>query len=205
MLWGTRRALRSVAAAEALTLTGWRVNEAGGRVGLIAFGTAAPVFVSARGRVRGMVSVIGGLATAHRAALLAAAGSQNLEDQPLEIALEMAFGLIPAGGSVFLATGLDNPGEAFDALATALNRRAALTVLLVTDAFERRAPAGSYPIVTGQGRVRWARVRPETAEAKLDRRIAQLNRLGIAVIPIDASASPEVVAEDLDRLDGPVR
>lgn len=205
MLWGTRRALRSVAAAEALALTGWRVNEAGGRVGLIAFGAGAPVFVSARGRERGMVSVIGGLAAAHRAALLAAADSQDQGDRPLEVALEMAAGLVPAGGAVFLATGLDNPGADFDALATALKRRAALTVLLVTDAFEQRAPAGSYPFVTGEGRVRWASVRSKAGQIGLDRRLARLNRLGITAIPVDASASPEAVAEDLDRLDGRVR
>ncbi|CAA2156919.1 hypothetical protein MBRA_02351 [Methylobacterium brachiatum] len=34
MLFGTRRALRSVAAAEALALLGWRVAADGGRVGL---------------------------------------------------------------------------------------------------------------------------------------------------------------------------
>ncbi|WP_282607001.1 DUF58 domain-containing protein [Pelagibius sp. Alg239-R121] len=199
MLWGTRRALRSVAAAEALSLTGWRVNEAGGRAGLIAFGSGAPVFAAARGRERGMVAVIGGLAAAHRDALATAAESRDLEDQPLEVALEMAAGLVPAGGSVFLATGLDNPGKGFDALAVALNRRAALTVLLVTDAFERRAPAGSYPFISGQGRIRWALIGGEKREAAKDRRIEHLTRLGIVVVPVDASAGPEVMADDLAR------
>jgi hypothetical protein len=212
MLWGTRRALRSVAAAEALALTGWRVNEAGGRAGLIAFGSGPPVFVAARGRERGMIPVVGGLAAAHRAALLAAAGSHDLQDQPLEVALEMAFGLVPPGGSVFLASGLDHPGKDFDSLATALNRRAALTVLLITDAFERAAPAGAYPFATGKGGIRWASFgragkggdgrREGNAAGGVDRRIAHLHRLGIAAIPIDASAIPEVVAENLDRLDG---
>lgn len=204
MLWGTRRALRSVAAAEALALAGWRVNEAGGRAGLIAFGTEAPVFVAAKGRERGMVSVIGGLASAHRDALLAAAEHRALEDQPLEVALEMAAGLVPPGGAVFLATGLDNPGDEFDALATALNRRATLTVLLITDAFERQAPAGSYPFISAGGRLRWASFGEQKIEMAVDRRIAHLNGLGIAAIPIDASAGPEAMAEDLDKLDGKV-
>ena len=199
MLWGTRRALRSVAAAEALALTGWRVSEAGGRAGLIAFGNESPVFVAARGRERGMVSVIGGLAAAHRDALAAASERRDPLDQPLEVALEMAVGLVPAGGSVFLATGLDDPGKDFDALAMALNRRAALTVLLITDAFERRAPAGSYPFISGQGRIRWALIGGEKRETAVDRRVAHLTRLGIAVIPIDASAEPEAMADDLAR------
>jgi hypothetical protein len=113
---------------------------------------------------------------------------------------------------VFLASGLDHPGKDFDSLATALNRRAALTVLLITDAFERAAPAGAYPFATGKGGIRWASFgragkggdgrREGNAAGGVDRRIAHLHRLGIAAIPIDASAIPEVVAENLDRLDG---
>ncbi len=209
MLWGTRRALRSVAAAEALALAGWRVNEAGGRTGLIAFGAEPPVFVTARGRERGMVSVIGGLAAAHRAALLGSAGDQghknpSFEDQPLATALEMAAGLVPAGGAVFLATALDNPGEGFDGLATALNRRAALTVLVITDAFERRPPSGSYPFLSAGGRIRWTAIRDKKNQTALDSRIAHLRGLGINAIPIDASAGPEVMAEELDKLEGRV-
>lgn len=199
MLWGTRRALRSVAAAEALALAGWRVSEAGGRAGLIAFGCAEPVFVAARGREKGMIAVVGGLASAHREALTAVSESKDLLDPPLETALELAAELVPAGGSVFLATGLDTPGKDFDALAVALNRRAALTVFLITDAFEHRAPAGSYPFLSGEGGIRWALIGGKPKETQRDRRIAHLQRLGIAVIPIDASSEPEVMAEDLAR------
>ena len=210
MLWGTRRALRSVAAAEALALAGWRVNEAGGRTGLDRL----------RGGGAGLRDRPGPGARyglGHRrtgngpscTALLASAGAQDLknpsfEDQPLATALEMAAGLVPAGGAVFLATALDNPGEGFDGLATALNRRAALTVLVITDAFERRPPSGSYPFLSAGGRIRWAAIRDKKNETALDRRIAHLRGLGINAIPIDASAGPEVMAEELDKLEGRV-
>ena len=108
MLWGTRRAFRSVAAAEALTIVGWRAVEAGGRVGLIAFGAGEPVFVPARGRERGMIAVVGGLAAAHRAALDAASETPMAEGRPLDDMIELAIRLVPAGGSVFLASGLDD-------------------------------------------------------------------------------------------------
>ncbi len=222
MLWGTRRALRSVAAAEALTLIGWRVVESGGRVGLIAFGAGDPVFVAARGRERGMIRVIGGLAAAHRAALLALAGAQERPDgegetrrnrarapaadpvveRPLEAGLELAVKLAPTGGATVLATGLDHPGDGFDAVASAIDRRAALTVLLVTDAFEQRAPAGSYPFVSESGRTAWASFGAARAADARDPRLERLERLGLAAHSIDASADPEAMATAIDMFDG---
>lgn len=206
MLWGTRRALRSVAAAEALTLVGWRVVESGGRVGLIAFGAGDPVFVAARGRERGMIRVIGGLAAAHRAALLALAdapaGADPVAERPLEEGLELAVKLAPTGGSVILATGLDHPGDHFDAVAAAIDRRSALTVLLVTDAFEQRAPAGSYPFVSESGRTAWASFGVARAADAHDPRLERLERLGLAAHSIDASADPEDMATAIDMFDG---
>jgi uncharacterized protein (DUF58 family) len=204
MLWGTRRALRSVAAAEVLSLAGWRVVDAGGRVGLIAFGAGEPVYVSPRGRERGMIDVVGGLAAAHRGALEAAAAMQDTRDRPLDDALELAAGLTPGGASLFLATGLDSPGEGFDSIATALNHRASLTVLLITDSFENDPPPGSYPFMTAAGRLRWARFGGERGAARrpADPRLGQLARLDLATIVVDAGHDPERMAEDLDLFDG---
>ena len=205
MLWGTRRVLRSVAAAEVLALTGWRTIEAGGRVGLIAFGAGEPVFVPARGRERGMVAVIGGLAAAHRSALEAASGTQGMEGRPLDNLIELAARLAPTGGSIFLASGLDDPGEHFDILASALNRRAALTVLLVTDAFEQSPPAGSYPFMTRAGHVGWASFLANRFSDEPDPRINRLAHLGISTIPVDAGKGPEIMVAELEKFDGPWR
>jgi uncharacterized protein (DUF58 family) len=205
MLWGTRRVLRSVAAAEVLALAGWRVIEAGGRVGLIAFGAGEPIFVPARGRERGMVAVIGALTRAHRAALEAASETHAAEGRPLEDVIELAARLVPTGGSVFLGSGLDDPGEHFDILASALNRRAALTVLLITDAFEQRPPTGSYPFMTRIGRVGWASFLTNRFSAEPDPRIDRLAHLGIATIPVDAGQGPETMVAELEKFDGPWR
>ncbi len=150
MLWGTRRRLRSVAAAEALALAGWRVIEAGGRVGLLAIGAGEPLYVPPRARAKGMAEVAGGLSRAHAAAIDAAAAG-NLQDPSLSEALERAVRMVPVGSTLFLATGLDEPGADFDALVLALRRRASLVVLLVRDGFETRAPRGAYPFLTGPG------------------------------------------------------
>lgn len=186
MLWGTRRALRSVAAAEALSLAGWLAVDSGARVGLIAVGADVPVFVPPRGRERGMVSVIGNLAAAHQAAFAKA------QEQPLAQALDVAARVLPSGGTVILATGLDDPGDDFGVMAERLMMRGRLNICLVVDAFEKVPPPGTYPFVTAESEIQFAAIagsRPETA----DRRQAYLLGLGINVFPIDAAAGPEAM------------
>jgi uncharacterized protein (DUF58 family) len=207
MLWGSRRAFRSVAAAEALALVGWQAIDAGGRVGLMAFGPANPTFVPARGRERGMVGVIGALAAAHNDALRetatihAAARSPTVE-APLDMMLERAARLVPKGGSVILATSLDHPGDGFDVVAGAIDRRSTLTIVLIRDAFERNAPAGAYPFLTDAGRSGWAAIGPSRGAAAPDQRIERLRHLGLAVVEFDVARGPEAMLVDWERLDG---
>jgi uncharacterized protein (DUF58 family) len=186
MLWGTRRAFRSVAAAEALALSGWKAVDAGARVGLFAFGAGEPVYVPARSRERGMIAVAGGLAAAHRAAF------SNAEEPALELALEKAGGLVPPGGTVLLATGLDDPGPAFDAIAQRLRTRARLIVLLIVDAFEASPPMGRYPYATEGHALAWASIGARKA-GNIDARVARLQRLGIEFTLIGAGNGPELM------------
>jgi uncharacterized protein (DUF58 family) len=204
MLWGTRGRLRSVAAAMALALAGWRVIEAGGRVGLFALGTGAPLYVAPRGGERGMAAVAGGLARAHAEALESAAAGER-GDAVLASALEPAISLVPGDGTLYLATGLDEPGTDFDMLIGALGRRARLVTLLVRDRFETAPPRGAYPYLAGAGStLRWAfvtgRQRPVTPHP--DPRLTRLERLGAEVRTIDADADPETMAQSLAELMG---
>ncbi len=194
MLWGTRRATRSVAAAEALALGGWRAVEAGGRVGLYAFGGGATRFVAPRARIAGMAAVAGGLAAAHADALSAGA------DPGLDTALEDAARLAPVGATLLLASALDAPGPDFGRLAGALARYGRLRVALVRDVFETAPPPGGYAYSDEGGPPRWARIDGPPAA---DTRLALLDRLGIAVIPIDVAAGPADMARAWDRFDGP--
>ncbi|UIJ73175.1 DUF58 domain-containing protein [Aurantimonas sp. HBX-1] len=198
MLWGTRGRLRSVAAAMALALAGWRVIEAGGRVGIFAIGAGAPLYVAPRGRERGMAAVAGGLARAHADAIAAAAGGRS-GDPTLDTALEAAVSLVPREGTLYLATGLDTPGPEFDPLMSALRRRARLVALLVRDRFETAPPRGAYPFLSGAGStLRWAYVTGrDTSVSASDPRLARLERLGAEVRTIDADAEPEAMAQSL--------
>jgi uncharacterized protein (DUF58 family) len=193
MLWGTRRAFRSVAAAQSLAAVGWEVIEAGGRVSAIAvLSGGPPVFVPARGRERGMVTVIGGLASAHKAALSAAAAMPSagatVEPSLAEVFEAAAKLLVNSGGSVFLASALDHPGEAFERAAGALSRRAHLTVLLIQDAFQLRPPPGSYRYATSPGRSASTFISSFEGPRPPDAPIGLIRQIGADVLPIDASA-----------------
>ena len=194
MLWGTRRTLRSVAAAEALALGGWRGLEADGRVGMLATAAGATSYVPPRGRLSGMAAVPGGLAEAHAAALAAAAST--LAEPTLDRLLETALGLAPRGSSLVLASALDDPGPEFEALAGSLGRAGRLKLLLVRDAFELAPPRGAYAYATPAGgrHAGWA----EPAADRLD----ELRRLGSPAMGVDVRDDGDALARAWDRFDG---
>lgn len=153
MLWGTRDRFRSVAAAEALALAGWRAVHGAGAVGAVAITDAGVLAERPRTREAGMARVAGLLARAHALALASIA----LPVRPLAPDLVRAARFAPRGAQVTLATGLDLPGEGIEAALAGLARRGPLRVLLVEDAFEAAPPAAALPFLTSEGRVARAR------------------------------------------------
>lgn len=196
MLFGTRRAFRSVAAAEALAMVGWRAIAEGGRIGLMAIGAGEPAFVRPKGGERAMSAIVGVMARAHAGAL----ADQDRPDPPLATSLETAVGALPRGGHLVIASGLDEPGERFDDVMKAARSRVTVSVLLVADAFERDAPRGAYAFMSRAGKSGWLSGRRR--ERTVDPRRERLAGLGISVVDIDAAAGPERVAPTLERLDG---
>jgi uncharacterized protein (DUF58 family) len=160
MFWGVKRALRSVAAAEALSLIGWRVVESGGRVGLLALTGEEPFVVPARGRVRGMLDVIGAMVDAHRAAF-EALRQGSADDPPLDQALSRADRLVPSGAELLIASGFDTPGAGLGDRLEALARRRRPRLVLVTDAEAGALPKGRYAMRLADGRL--ARVHLDSA------------------------------------------
>ncbi|MEH3145986.1 MAG: DUF58 domain-containing protein [Methylobacterium frigidaeris] len=196
MLFGTRRALRSVAAAEALALLAWRVAGDGGRVGL-AVAAAGPEATALRpaGGGRGVAAMASALARAHAAALAAPAAV----DPPLGPALTRAQSLLPAGGHLVLASALDAPGPDFETVLAALAERISVSLILVSDAFERAPPPGLYPFATADGRRGTGRVGRGPLPA--DDRLARWARGGLAGVRIDVEAGPDSFAPLMERLD----
>lgn len=191
MLWGSRRAFRSVAAAEALTLIGWHVIAEGGRVGLLALGARDPVAVVARGRTRGMLAVIGGMVRAHATALQQALdGSQT--DPPLDAALARVARVAPTGAEIVIASGFDAPGDRLDDRLGQLSQRRTPRLIRIGDAGSTDLPAGAYPMRLPDGTKRRVRISgPRRAES------AQPHVAGLPVLSLDAGDDVEEFARQI--------
>lgn len=188
MFWGITRAFRSVAAAEALALIGWRVVEDGGRVGLLAMTGADPVIVPPRGRVRGMLDVIGGLVQAHEDGLAQVIAGQG--DPDLDQGLSRIGRLCPPGAEVVIASGFDAEGRALADRLDEISRRRRPRLVLISDA--RRLPKGRYPISLGGGRRARVVLRGEGQDHAARDEIA-----GRSVLQLDAGDPVEALARKI--------
>ncbi len=196
MLFGTRGAFRSVAAARALALIGWQSSARGCRVGLLAAGLGAPLHLRPVGGERAMPAIVGALAHAHALA----AAQAMAADPPLAAAIEAALAVAPRGGLVVLASGFEEPGPGLAEALAALRRRADVRVALVLDAFEQRPPRGFYPFVRRDGFAAWGRIgRTPAADPAAGRR-ALLERAGVQPMVLDAGAPIEQQAAALRAL-----
>lgn len=194
MLFGTRRAFRSIAGAEALAILGWRAVQEGGRVGALCLTSGDPVYVRPKGGERAMTAVAGAMAAAHARAL----AEPDRDDPPLDAALETAAAALPRGGRLALATGLDAPGPQFDDVIRAALDRVSVTVALIADAFEADPPKGALAFLTREGRRGWLAPRGSRGP---DPRVERLNALNVPVVTLDAGWAPERAAPELEALD----
>lgn len=180
MLWGTRGRLRSVAAAEALAVEGWRTVAAGGRVGLHVSGGETEVNLRPQPRSSAMTGIAGALATAHAEAMRA---GRSGPCPSLSAVLDRVGAEARPGAGIVLATGFDAPGDEFRALAEAVARRCRLTILLIQDAVQVVPPAGIFPFRSAAGGGGWGRFDPSSAAAELE-------EMGLDVRVVDARIDP---------------
>lgn len=186
MFWGTRRRLRSVAAAELLALAGWRIVDNGGKLGLLTISAGETRYAPSKLRDIAMAHVSGSLSRAHNDAMDALLRGQ-VNDPPLDERIEQAGKLLPTGGSLVLATGFDAPGQNIEAVLSALERRIRIVVYLVRDAFEVAPPPGRYPYFSNDQRSGRAILGSRTRALKPDPRATRLRKLGIEVRSINSS------------------
>ncbi|WP_413203702.1 DUF58 domain-containing protein [Rhodospirillum sp. A1_3_36] len=203
MFWGTRRRLKSVAAAEVLALNGWRTVVAGGKVGLMTLAADGTSGLPLKDRDRAMVRVVGGLAGAHATALEQArvtrkGPGETEDDPPLDALLARAGKRLPSGASLILATALDHPGPNFAEVLGTLSRRFRVTVNLIRDAFEIAPPSGLYPHGDRNGLTGRAWVGPRAKGVKVDTAPDWLRDLGANVTVIDSSAEDKALLGTLE-------
>lgn len=189
MLWGLKRAFRSVAAAEVLALIGWHVAESGGRVALMAITAEGTVVSPPRPRVRGMLDVIRGMVEAHRTAVAQLENGQAGDGPDFDRALVRAERLVSPGSEICIASGFDAPVTDLDDSLDALARRYELALYLVT----AKLPGGVYPVRLQDGRRMRLRVSGER-EASLST-ISSVAGRDARVI--DANETPAINAQAL--------
>lgn len=200
MQFGTRRAFMSVAAAEILALSGWRAAETGGRVGLLAVGGIEPLLIRAAPSDRGMLAVISGMLKVHAQSLDLGPRAPVL---PLDASLRIAAKALQRGGTIILASNLDDRGEKFEEAVQLVLHRCDLRIALISDAFERTAPAGVFPFETRDA-VKGVRIvsnRPPVRQRR-EEMLRQIERLGVSIMEFHSEREPDEQINSLDELHG---
>lgn len=200
MQFGTRRVFMSVAAAEILALSGWRATEFGGRVGLLAVGGIEPLLIRAAPSDRGMLAVISGMLKAH---------AQSSDPRPvkpvlpLDASLRIAAKALPRGGTIVLASNLDDRGDQFEDAVQLVLHRCDLKIACISDAFERSAPAGIFPFETREA-VRGVRIvsNKSPVRKKREEMLRQIESLGARVVEFYSEIEPGEQINSLGRLHG---
>lgn len=149
MLWGMRRRLRSVAAAQMLALLGWQAVEAGGRVGALAITADERFLVPSRPRTSGMLGVIGTLVQAHDHAQSNATSSHS--DPSLAVSLSGLERLVPRGSEMIIISAMDNMGDGLQEILGRLSRHRTVRFMMIEDSSLRDLPTGTYPLRLSEG------------------------------------------------------
>ncbi|MGH6858625.1 MAG: DUF58 domain-containing protein [Phyllobacterium sp.] len=200
MQFGTRRAFMSVVAAEILALSGWRATEIGGRVGLLAIGGIEPLLIRAAPSDRGMLAVISGLLKAHGQSLDLRSTEPAM---PLDASLRIAAKALPRGGTIVLASNLDDQGDQFEDAVRLVLHRCDLKIACISDAFERHAPAGIFPFET-RDTVRGVRIvsKKSPVRPKREEMLRRIGRLGARIVEFHSEIEPEGQMNSLGELHG---
>lgn len=196
MLFGTRRAFRSVAAAEAAVASAWRTLDMHGRAGLAACSSSGARLFGWAANGGAFAPLLDRLAAAHRAALDAIDDTEPPLAEALEV-MERAAG----SAAMTVATALDAPGERFDAVASGISRRRNLDVLLIADRFELAPPPGVYPYRTREGDAGRLHISRAHETQAGDSRVTRLRAIGARVLQIDAGLEAAAAARALERFD----
>ncbi len=201
MLFGTRRALLSVAAAEILALVAGPPPPRGAVSTARDRRRGADLGEALRGE-RAMVAVVGGLADAHRAAVARSSHTPTAMGPTLSAAARA----VTAGARMVIASSFEAAGDDLAGHLTEARVRVDLAAAVVSDAFERAAPAGVYPFATLDGRRGIGAVGRREADGGRESRSAamveHLRSLGVAAVPMPAEREPAAQGDVLEALHG---
>jgi uncharacterized protein (DUF58 family) len=205
MFFGSRRALKSVTAAEAAAIAAWRVLGVGDRVGAIVFNDRDLVEVRAR-RSRATVLQILSAMVAQNQALGVGRGIAAAPAM-LNTALESAQCRSPHDVAVIIISDFDGADEATRGMVGAMARHNDVVALLVHDPLQSDLPPSARMTVTdGElqiqlevGRESVRKSIQQASQERLKTVFSWTRELGIPVLPLSAA---EETAPQLRRLLG---
>ena len=167
MFFGSRRATKSVAAAEAAALAAWRVTSLGDRVGAVLLSPAGIVEIRPEARERAVRRILDETVRANRS-LPEGTGAAASRDQ-LNEGLRRAALMVPHDGLVCLITdGAGSDAETVE-LVTNLTAHNDVVVVFVYDPLEANLPGLGRVVVADGGR----QIEVDTAAKSLRHRFAQ--------------------------------
>jgi uncharacterized protein (DUF58 family) len=205
MFFGSRRALKSVTAAEAAAIAAWRVLGVGDRVGAVVFNDRDLVEVRAR-RSRATVLQILTAIVAQNQALGVGRGIAAAPVM-LNTALESARRRSPHDVAVIIISDFDGADDATRSMVGAMARHNDVVALLVHDPLQSDLPPSARMTVTdGElqiqlevGRESVRRSIEQASQERLKTVLAWTRELGVPVLPLSAA---EETAPQLRRLLG---
>ncbi|WP_454764338.1 DUF58 domain-containing protein [Cupriavidus campinensis] len=205
MFFGSRRAMKSVTAAEAAALAAWRIVSDGDRVGGIVFGDARMDTLAPRRSRDAVLHWLAALAQ-HNQRLRADAPARR-GAAPLNAALERAVRLAHHDHLVIVISDFDGSDEATRRAMLALRSRNDVLSILVYDPFLLELPDSGHLVVSdgelqvelGFGHDTLRRGIRSFADAHSAELMDWHRRLGVPLLPLSAA---EETASQLRRLLG---
>lgn len=195
MHFGTRRALRSVVAAEAISICGWRAIGDYGLVGIVVATSVETKFLGWAHNGYKFSELLAKLAAAHREAKDWKGSYEPKLSEVIEIAQRTFF-----SARLIIATALDAPGENFEMVASFMARRRDLIFLLISDKFERKPLPGDYPYQTSEGQAGRLQISRRSVRKLTNDWPVRLAGLGAKSQSIHAELPPSEIARILGRL-----
>lgn len=205
MFFGSRRAMKSVAAAEAAALAAWRVTSLGDRVGAMILGDDGLVTVKPQARDHGAVRVLSEIARQNAALQQPAVSGQG--ERRLNEALDAAARMVAHDGLICLISDMSGEDAETRRLVTRLCAHNDVLAVFVHDPLEQDLPdVGRATFSSGQAQIEVdasaASLRQRFADERVQWRaqLAELSRSrAIPVLPISTDRD---VAEQFRELIG---
>lgn len=205
MFFGSRRAMKSVTAAQAAAITAWRILGVGDRVGAIVFNDRDLVEVRPMRSRANVLRILAVIAEQNQA--LGVGRGITSDPSMLNRALDQTRRLAPHDAVVMVISDFDGADDATRGMVSALAQHNDVVALLVHDPLQSDLPAsasmtvtdGELQIVLDVGRDRVRKSIVEAIQSRLRDVLAWTSELGIPVLPLSAAEEP---AEQLRRLLG---